>query len=216
VGLCPVLNEHRLRLADRAVTPARGTGGPGVSGPPLAGVSERSDGVPRRGRGGPRPSASRWRCATWCRVNALVDGPFLVQNVARVPGGEGEGARRRAGVGPGAPRCVTRWVRQVGVRVDANGAWDVETAVVMIAKLARVRPSSTWSSRARRSRSWPRYDGASTCASRPDECIRSLDDARALRAASTPPTLIVLKQQPLGGVARCARGRRDCGGARGS
>jgi O-succinylbenzoate synthase len=86
----------------------------------------------------------------------------------------------------------------VGVRVDANGAWDVDTAVTMIAKLAEFdleyveQPCATLEDLARVRR---RVDVPIAA----DECIRSLDDARELRARNAAD-VIVVKQQPLGGV----------------
>jgi O-succinylbenzoate synthase len=86
----------------------------------------------------------------------------------------------------------------VGVRVDANGAWDVDTAVAMITKLAPFgleyveQPCATLDELAAVRR---RVDVPIAA----DECIRSVDDARALRALDAAD-VIVLKQQPLGGV----------------
>ena len=93
-GAVPVLNEHRLRLGDRADHPARGAGGLGrvLAARPATRATRRCAGAAAEEaatRGLPTP-----RCATSVPVNALVDGPFLVQDVARLPGGEGEGARR--------------------------------------------------------------------------------------------------------------------------
>jgi O-succinylbenzoate synthase len=129
-------------------------------------------------------------------VNALVDGPFLVQDVRGFPAVKVK-VRDAAGV------ALVRAVRDavgpaVAVRVDANGAWDVETAVVMIAKLAAFdleyveQPCATLEELAAVRR---RVDVRIAA----DECIRSLDDARALHALDAAD-VIVLKQQPLGGV----------------
>ena len=65
-GAVPVLNEHRLRLGDRAVTLLEGPAGWGECSP-LPGLPERSRRLPRRGRGGRRATASRPPCATRCR-----------------------------------------------------------------------------------------------------------------------------------------------------
>ena len=87
---------------------------------------------------------------------------------------------------------------RVAVRVDANGAWDVDTAVHMIGLLARYdleyveQPVASLDDLARVRR---RVDVPIAA----DECIRSLDDARRLRALDAAD-VIVLKQQPLGGV----------------
>jgi O-succinylbenzoate synthase len=129
-------------------------------------------------------------------VNALVDGPFLVQDVRDFRAVKVK-VRDAAGV------ALVRAVRDavgpsVGVRVDANGAWDVDTAVTMITTLAAFdleyveQPCATLEELAAVRR---RVD---VCIAA-DECIRSLDDARALRALGAAD-VIVLKQQPLGGV----------------
>ena len=71
----PVLSEHRLRIGDRAVTLLEGPAGWGECSP-LAGLPERSRGVPAGGRGGGDdgfPPAVRDHVP----VNALVDGPVL-------------------------------------------------------------------------------------------------------------------------------------------
>ena len=85
-----------------------------------------------------------------------------------------------------------------GLRVDANGTWDVDTAVAMIRRLAAFdleyveQPVTTLDDLARVRRMVEVPIAA-------DECIRSLDDARRLRALDAAD-VIVLKQQPLGGV----------------
>jgi O-succinylbenzoate synthase len=86
----------------------------------------------------------------------------------------------------------------VAVRVDANGAWDVDTAVTMIGRLARYdleyveQPVTALDDLARVRR---RVDVPVAA----DECIRTRDDAARLRALDAAD-VIVLKQQPLGGV----------------
>jgi O-succinylbenzoate synthase len=84
------------------------------------------------------------------------------------------------------------------VRVDANGAWDVDTAVDIIARLARYdleyveQPVATLDDLARVRRRVSVPVAA-------DECIRSVADAQRLRALDAAD-VVVLKQQPLGGV----------------
>jgi O-succinylbenzoate synthase len=129
-------------------------------------------------------------------VNALVDGPFAVVEVRAFPAvkvkvrdasGISLVAAVRDAVGP-----------HVAMRVDANGAWDVDTAVAMIGRLARYdleyveQPVSSLDDLAR-----VRRRVAVPVAA--DECIRSRDDAARLRALDAAD-VIVLKQQPLGGV----------------
>lgn len=87
---------------------------------------------------------------------------------------------------------------RVAVRADANGAFDVETAVAVIARLAAYdvelveQPVASLDDLAAVRR---RVDVALAA----DECVRSLDDARRLRALDAADAL-VLKVQPLGGV----------------
>lgn len=87
----------------------------------------------------------------------------------------------------------------VRLRVDANGAWDVESAVLAISGLARFdlelveQPVAGLGDLA----------GVRRRASVPvaaDECVRGLDDARRLARLGAADA-VVLKVQPLGGVA---------------
>jgi o-succinylbenzoate synthase len=190
----PVLTEHRLRIGDRSVTLLEGPAGWGECSP-LAGYP--SD--PTRCRAAAE-AAARDGFPPPLRdvvpVNALVDGPFAVAEVRGYPAvkvkvrdasGISLVAAVRDAVGP-----------QVAVRVDANGAWDVDTAVAMIGRLARYdleyveQPVVTLEDLARVRR---RVDVPVAA----DECIRSRDDAARLCALDAAD-VIVLKQQPLGGV----------------
>lgn len=201
----PVLSEHRLRLADRRVTLVEGPAGwgecsplPGYPSDPAvcraAAVEAAVDGFPPAVR-------------DVVPVNALVDGPFLVQDVRGFPAVKVK-VRDAAGI------ALVRAVRDavgpgVGVRVDANGAWDVDTAVAMIAKLVPFhleyveQPCPTLEELAAVRR---RVDVPVAA----DECIRSLDDARELRRRDAAD-VVVLKQQPLGGV-RAALAVADAAG----
>jgi O-succinylbenzoate synthase len=190
----PVLSEHRLRLGDREVTLLEGPAGWGECSP-LAGYP--SDAAACRAAAETAatdgfPAAVRDSVP----VNALVDGPFLVQDVRGFPAVKVK-VRDAAGV------ALVRAVRDavgpaVGVRVDANGVWDVDTAVTMIGKLARFdleyveQPCTSIDELAA-----VRRRVAVPIAA--DECIRSIDDARRLHARDAAD-VIVLKQQPLGGV----------------
>jgi o-succinylbenzoate synthase len=190
----PLLNEHRLRLGQRRVTLLEGPAGWGECSP-LPGYP--SDPAVCR--------AAAEEAATVgfppvvrdsVPVNALVDGPFLVQDVRGYPAVK---VKVRDAGGVALVRAVRDAVGpNVGVRVDANGAWDVDTAVAMITKLAAFdleyveQPCATIAELAAVRR---RVDVAIAA----DECIRSLDDARELRALAAAD-VIVLKQQPLGGV----------------
>ena len=190
----PVLNEHRLRIGDREVTLLEGPMGwgecsplPGYPSDPVAcrAAAEEAavDGFPHAVRGS-------------VPVNALVDGPFLVQDVRGYPAVK---VKVRDAGGIALVRAVREAVGpDVGVRIDANGAWDVDTAVTMIAKLAPFdleyveQPVASLEDLASVRR---RVDVPIAA----DECIRSLDDARRLRVLDAAD-VIVLKQQPLGGV----------------
>ena len=98
------------------------------------------------------------------------------------------------------------------IRVDANGAWDVDTAVA-VPEGARPRPpagSSTSSSRAPPSRSWRPSAAGPRVPVAADESIRRAADpyrVRDLEAAD----IAVLKVQPLGGVRACLRIAEDIG-----
>jgi o-succinylbenzoate synthase len=86
----------------------------------------------------------------------------------------------------------------VALRVDANGRWDLDTATAMIARLAPYalelveQPVATLEDLARLRR---RVDVPLAA----DECVRSPDDARRLRALDAADALVV-KVQPAGGV----------------
>jgi len=89
---------------------------------------------------------------------------------------------------------------RVALRADANGAWDVETAIAVIGRLARLgvelveQPVASLEDLAE----VRRHVDVPIAA---DECIRSPDDARGLRALDAADA-VVLKVQPLGGVRR--------------
>jgi O-succinylbenzoate synthase len=190
----PVLREHRLRLGDREVTLLEGPAGWGECSP-LAGYP--SDPAACRAAAEEAavhgfPPARR----DTVPVNALVDGPFLVQDVRGYPAVK---VKVRDAAGLALVRAVRDAVGPgVAVRVDANGVWDVDTAVAMIAKLAPFdleyveQPCASLDDLAAVRRRVEMPIAA-------DECIRSLDDARELRRLDAAD-VIVLKQQPLGGV----------------
>jgi O-succinylbenzoate synthase len=190
----PLLKEHRLRLGGRDVTLLEGAAGWGECSPLLGYPSDpavcRAAAEEAATVGFPAPVRD---CVP---VNALVDGPFLVQDVR---GFSAVKVKVRDAAGIAFVRAVRDAVGpDVGVRVDANGAWDVDTAVTMIARLVGFdleydeQPCATLEDLARVRR---RVDVPIAA----DECIRSLDDARELRARDAAD-VIVVKQQPLGGV----------------
>lgn len=189
------VREHRLRIADRSVCLLEGPAGWGECSPL---------------RGYPCDPAAAWRAAeeaarrgwpaplrTAVPVNALVTrGPVVAAALAGYPAVK---------VKVGGPRDVelVAAVRDavgphVALRVDANGAWDLDTAVAAIGRLARFdlelieQPVESLEDLARLRR-WVEVPVAA------DECVRSPDDARRLRALDAADVL-VLKVQPAGGV----------------
>jgi o-succinylbenzoate synthase len=84
------------------------------------------------------------------------------------------------------------------LRVDANGAWDLDTAVARLGRLARYdlelaeQPVETLEELAQLRR-------RTTVPVAADECVRTRDDARRLRELGAADAL-VLKVQPCGGV----------------
>lgn len=191
----PVLTDHPLRIGDRRVVLLEGDAGwgewsplPGYPSDPAAcrRAAEEAAAHPF-----PRPVRER------VPVNALVVGPgFEPDDLA---------AFRCVKVKVQSPADVELVARvrdavglAVALRVDANGAWDVDTAVAMIRRLARYdlelveQPVASLDDLARVR---ARVDVAIAA----DECVRTLDDARRLRALDAADA-IVLKQQPLGGV----------------
>ncbi len=190
----PVLTEHRLRLGTRAVTLLEGPAGWGECSPLPGYPSDPSvcrtaaEDAALEGFPVPRRDA--------VPVNALVDGPFAVAEVRAFPAVK---VKVRDASGISLVAAVRDAVgARVAVRVDANGAWDVETAVTMIGRLARYdieyveQPVASLDDLAR-----VRRRVAVPVAA--DECIRSRDDAVRLRALDAAD-VIVVKQQPLGGV----------------
>jgi len=201
----PVLSEHRLRIGSRDVTLVEGPAGWGECSPLPGYPSDRATcrAAAEEAAVDGFPPAMRDRVP----VNALVDGPFLVQDVRGFPAVK---VKVRDATGVALVRAVRDAVGpDVGVRVDANGAWDVDTAVTMITKLAAFdleyveQPCASLVELADVRR---RVDVPIAA----DECIRSLDDARRLRALDAAD-VVVLKQQPLGGV-RAALAVADAAG----
>lgn len=190
----PVLTEHRLRLGDRAVTLLEGPAGWGeyspLSGYPSDPVACRAAAEEAALLGFPPPVRDT------VPVNALVDGPFEIAEVRAFPAVK---VKVRDAAGISLVAAVRDAVGpRVALRVDVNGAWDVDTAVAMIGRLARYdleyveQPVTTLDDLAR-----VRRRVAVPVAA--DECIRSRDDAARLHALDAAD-VIVLKQQPLGGV----------------
>ena len=95
------------------------------------------------------------------------------------------------------------------IRVDANGGWDVGQAARMLGLLGRFgleyaeQPCATLDELA----ALRRRTGVPVAA---DESIRRAEDPLAVRAAGAAD-IVVLKAQPLGGVAAALRIAADCG-----
>jgi o-succinylbenzoate synthase len=144
-------------------------------------------------------------------VNALVTGPtFHADDLARYPTvkvkvGPGDGVDLVAAVRDAVGPCVA-------LRVDANGAWDLDTAAAAIARLARYdlelveQPVPNLEDLARLRR---RVDVPLAA----DECVRTVADARRLHALDAADALVV-KVQPAGGV-RAATALVDAAGVPG-
>lgn len=202
----PALTEHRLRLGGRDVTLLEGPAGWGECSPlpgyPCDPASARRAAVEAAVDG--FPPARRGDVA----VNALVtDTTFdpgalvgfgAVKVKMRVPTDVELVARVRDAVGP-----------RVALRVDANGAWDVDTAVAVAEQLAHLdvelleQPVASLEQLAEVRRRCSVPIAA-------DECIRSVDDARRLDRLGAAD-VVVLKVQPLGGV-RAALAIADAAG----
>jgi O-succinylbenzoate synthase len=202
----PQLTEHRLRLGDRTITLLEGPAGWGewspLPGYPCDPASAR--------RAAEEAALDGWpaRQRDTVPVNALVTGPGFdpaalvgfpaVKVKVRAPADVDLVAAVRDAVGPG-----------VALRVDANGAFDIDAAVDVIDRLVRLgvelveQPVARIDDLARLRRRVSIPLAA-------DECIRSLDDARRLRALAAADA-IVLKVQPLGGV-RAALAIADAAG----
>ena len=191
----PGLTEHRLRIGDRRITLLEGPAGWGECSP-LPGFP--CDPANAR-RAAEEAALAGWPPAVRGRVpvNALVSGPgFDVDALAgfsavkvkmRAPGDTDLVRSVRDAVGP-----------NVAIRVDANGAWDAETAIAVIRELEPIavelveQPVPTLDELAHVRRAV----GVPIAA---DECVRSIHDARRLRELGAADAL-VLKVQPLGGV----------------
>ena len=189
------LLTHDLRIGDRAVTLIEGPAGWGEYSP-LAGYPCDPSACRRAAEEAAEigfPRALR----EVVPVNALVDGPVFDADALRSFDAVKVKVRSERDIDVVA-RVRDAVGRATAVRVDANGAWDVDTAVAMIDRLAVYdlelveQPVATIDDLAR-----VRRRVAIPVAA--DECIRSIDDARRLRALDAADAIVV-KQQPLGGV----------------
>ena len=186
--------EHRLRIGDRVVTLVQGPAGWGECSPLPGYPSDPA--VCRRAAEEAATVGFPPGVRSHIPVNVLVDGAFAIAEIRAFPA-------VKVKVRDAASVSLVAAVRDAvgpstALRVDANGAWDVDTAVHMIGLLARYdleyveQPVASLDDLALVRR---RVDVLIAA----DECIRSLADARRLRALGAAD-VIVLKQQPLGGV----------------
>jgi O-succinylbenzoate synthase len=189
------MDRHHLRIGAREITLVEGPAGWGECSP-LAGYACDPVAAMRAAEEVAREGFPRSRRTT-VTVNALVDGDAFdaealqgfpaVKVKVRAPDDVERVARVRDAVGPG-----------VELRVDANGAWDVETALAVLGRLRRYdvalaeQPVATLDELAAVRRRSPVPIAA-------DESVRTVDDARRLRRLDAAD-VVVLKVQPLGGV----------------
>jgi o-succinylbenzoate synthase len=197
------MREHRLRIGHRAVTLLEGPAGWGECSP-----------LP----GYPCDQPAAWEaareaaCTGWpepvrdaVSVNALVDGePVEPRALAGFPAVKVKVGRADAAADVELVAAVRDAIgRSVALRVDANGAWDLDTAARVIPQLARYElelveePVATLDDLSRLRR---RVDVRLAA----DESVRSVDDARCL-ATLRAADAVVLKVQALGGVRAALR-----------
>jgi O-succinylbenzoate synthase len=173
------LTEHRLCIGDRMITLLEGPAGWGEVSP-----------LP----GYPCDPAMAWRAAIeaastgWpAPLRDRVSVNALVKVKLRTPDDVAVVAAVRAAVGSA-----------VKLRVDANAAWDLDTATDVLRRLAPYdlelaeQPVATLEELAALRRRVPMPLAA-------DESVRTIDDARRLRTLGAADA-VVLKVQPLGGV----------------
>jgi o-succinylbenzoate synthase len=159
------------------------------------------------GRAAEEAACGSWPPAVRDRVpvNALVPAvaPDRAAALAAAAVAAGSGCVK-VKVGPGVDEDRVAAVRdavgpQVRLRVDANGAWDLDRATAAVGRLARYdlelveQPVATLDDLARLRR---RVDVALAA----DESVRGVDDATAL-ARLEAADAVVVKVQPLGGLA---------------
>jgi O-succinylbenzoate synthase len=193
--------EHRLRIGAREVLLLEGPAGWGECSPfagyPCDPGAARAAAEEAATVGWPAPRRTVIPVNAFLPAGAPIDADALAGYAAiKVKVGRGDPAddvRRlyalRDAVGP-----------EVAIRIDANGAWDVATAIDVLGALASLRIEFAEQpvvgiddlAVVRRATEVPIAA---------DECVRSVEDARRVRAADAADVL-VLKVQPLGGVRR--------------
>ncbi|HMK99325.1 MAG TPA: enolase C-terminal domain-like protein [Acidimicrobiales bacterium] len=192
------VRRHDLRISGRQVVLMEGPCGWGESSPlpgyPCAPAASLAAAVEAACRPWPTPIRDV------VPVNALVEGPsfdadsLIGYGCVKVKVGRRDPrsdlalvAALRDAVGP-----------SVSLRVDANGAWDEETAEWVLTRMAPChielaeQPVAGIEAMSRLRRRVPIPLAA-------DECVRSVDDARRLHRLAAADA-VVLKVQPLGGM----------------
>jgi o-succinylbenzoate synthase len=188
------LVEHRLRLGDRDVVLLEGPAGWGeVSSVPGYPCNPRA-----ARRAAEEAARDGWPAARRDEVpvNALVEHDLDVPACTGFPAVK---VKLRSAVDIDRVAAVRDLVGpEVQLRVDANGAWDVDTATDLIPRLGRLgvelveQPVAALDDLARVRRRVQVPIAA-------DESVRSVADARELRRLDAADA-VVLKVQPLGGV----------------
>jgi O-succinylbenzoate synthase len=197
------LLRHHLRIGGRRVLLLEGPAGWGECSPlegypcsPSAALAAATEAAT-----GPWPAAVRQVVP----VNALVtDSPFDPAALEGFPCVKVKVGRADRDQDLALVSAVREAVGpSVALRVDANGAWDEETAASMLSRLASLdielaeQPVGTIESMSR----LRRQVGVPLAA---DECVRSIEDARRLHRLHAADA-IVLKVQPLGGMGQARR-----------
>lgn len=194
-----MITEHRLRIGARDVLLLEGPAGWGEISP-LPGFPcdpERA-----------RASAIEAAVDGWpAFVRTTVPVNTLLGHADPLPDAiAGSRPTVKVKVGRGAPAAEARRVLElrerlgpdVRIRVDANGVWDVETAVAALTAMAGAdlefaeQPVAGIDDLATVRRRVPMPIAA-------DECVRSVEDAEKLRTLGAAD-VIVVKVQPAGGV----------------
>jgi o-succinylbenzoate synthase len=220
------VNERRLRIGDRTVTLLEGSAGWGECSP-LPGYSCDPSAAWAAAR---EAACDGWPDAVrdTIPVNALVEGPDW--SPSQAPASAATVGKAAVAAGPGwSPSALAGFsavkvkvgrtdleadvdlvaaVRDaigpaVGLRIDANGGWDLDTAISTITRLARYDLELV-------EQPVPTIDDLAVLRARvdvpvaADESIRSVDAARRVFALDAADA-VVLKVQPLGGVRAAIR-----------
>lgn len=198
-----LLREHRLRIGSRDVTLLQGPAGWGESSPlagyPCSPASARAAAEEAACTGWPEPVRDS------VPVNALVEnGLAELEHLRAFPCVKVKVGRSRPADDVRRVAAVRAVIGpSVALRVDANGAWDVDTAVAVLHRLAPFQVELAEQPVAR-------LDDLAVVRRRvpvpiaADESIRGLEDARRACALDAVDA-VILKVQPLGGVRAALR-----------